>query len=86
MALGTNLLNSADPYFGLPIWLFGIIVIWIFIWKGFAMWKAAKKNSPIWFVVLLVVNTVGLLEILYIFLFSKMKVSGASKSKLKRKR
>mgnify|MGYP001558753821 CR=1 FL=1 len=48
-----------------------IILIWSLIWKGFALWKAAKNNSPIWFVVLLVVNTIGILEILYLFVFSK---------------
>jgi methionyl-tRNA synthetase len=48
------------------------IVIWSLIWKGLALWKSARKKSSIWFVVLLVVNSVGILEILYIFIFSKM--------------
>lgn len=52
-------------------WLI-VIVIWSLIWKGLALWRAGRNNSPIWFVVLLVVNTVGILEILYYFIFSKM--------------
>jgi len=60
----------------LPLWivfLIVIILIWSFIWKGLALWKAARKNSIVWFVVLLLVNTLGILEILYIFVFSEMK-------------
>ena len=52
------------------------VVIWSLVWKGFALWRAAEKHSKVWFVVLLVINTLGILEILYLFVFSKMK-SGA---------
>ena len=47
------------------------ILIWSIIWKGLALWKAARLESKIWFVVLLVVNTAGILEILYLYIFSK---------------
>jgi len=57
---------------GIPIWALIIVIVWSLIWKGLALWKAARKNSVIWFVILLVVNTMGILEILYIFLFSEM--------------
>jgi hypothetical protein len=54
---------------------------WTIIWKGFALWKAARRKQIVWFAVLLVVNTVGILEILYIFLFGRdkdeEKVTGA---------
>jgi len=40
-------------------------------WKGIALWKAARNKSLAWFVVLFIVNTAGILEILYIFVFSK---------------
>lgn len=36
--------------------------------KGLAMWLAAKKNQKIWFVVLLVFNTAGILPLVYLFL------------------
>jgi len=51
--------------------LFILLIVWSFIWKGIALWKAARNNSVPWFVVLLLVNTVGILEILYIYIFSK---------------
>jgi hypothetical protein len=42
------------------------LLAWAVIWKGLALWRAARLNQPVWFVVLLVVNTAGLLEIVYL--------------------
>lgn len=50
-----------------------ILAIWSLIWKGIALWKAARLGAKAWYVALLVVNTAGILEILYIFIFSKKK-------------
>ncbi len=47
------------------------VLVWSLVWKGVALWKAARNGQKAWFVVLLVLNTVGLLEIIYIFFFSK---------------
>ena len=43
---------------------------WAVAWKGMALWKAAQKEQKWWFVAFLVVNTLGILEILYIYVFS----------------
>jgi hypothetical protein len=51
------------------------LMLWGIFWKGWSLWKAAHAESKIWFVVLLLVNTIGILDILYIFVFSKMKKS-----------
>ena len=48
-----------------------VLIIWELFWKGLALWKAAKRNDKIWYIVLLVLNTAGLLEILYIFVFAR---------------
>lgn len=48
-----------------------ILVIWSSVWKAIALWKAAKNDSKSWFVILFLVNTVGILEILYIYVFGK---------------
>lgn len=61
--------------------LFWLAAIWSLAWKGLGLWRAARNGSKVWFVVLLLVNTVGLLEILYLAVFSKMgqkKDAGAS--------
>lgn len=47
--------------------------LWSLPWKGVALWKAAHKKDNFWFVVLLILNTIGILEILYIFWLSKIQ-------------
>lgn len=48
-----------------------LAVIWTIPWKGVALWKAARRGQKVWFVLMLVLNTLAILEILYIFIFSK---------------
>ncbi len=48
-----------------------LLIIWSLIWKGLALWKSAREGSKVWFVVFLIVNTIGILEILYLYIFSK---------------
>lgn len=48
-----------------------LAVIWTIPWKGVALWKAARRGQKVWFVLMLVLNTLAILEILYIFVFSK---------------
>lgn len=60
----------------LPAWLAAIlpiIIIWSLVWKGIALWKAARNNDLVWYIILLIVNTIGILEIIYIFAFAKNK-------------
>ena len=52
-------------------WVLLLIVAWILPWKGVALWRAAQKQDKAWFIALLVLNTLAILEILYIFVFSK---------------
>ena len=56
------------------------LVLWSFVWKGLALWRAAKRGEKIWFVVFLIVNTAGILEIIYLFLVTKAKLSDFSMS------
>jgi uncharacterized membrane protein YiaA len=53
--------------------LISVLVIWELIWKGIALWKAAKENQKGWFIAILILNTLGILPILYIFLLKKGK-------------
>ena len=54
-------------------WIIFLISLWVLPWKAIALWKAGKNNHKKWFVALLVLNTLAVLEILYIFVFSKNK-------------
>ena len=48
-----------------------LLALWTIPWKGVALWKSARNGSRVWFILLHLMNTVGILEILYIFIFSK---------------
>ena len=62
--------SSIPPeFFG----LFLVVLVWSFIWKGIALWKSARNGSKLWFIIFLLVNTIGILEIIYIFVISKKK-------------
>jgi hypothetical protein len=71
-------LTSMAQSFGLPLWAFYLVLFWSLFWKATAMWKAGRLNKPVWFIILLLVNTFGILEILYIFLFSRIKMDEKS--------
>jgi len=78
MFYASNIDPSQLPQFLVPyLWTGGValalLVIWSVIWKGIALWKAARNGHKVWFIVLLVLNTVGILEILYIFVWGKKK-------------
>ncbi len=46
-----------------------VVVLWTVVLKGYALWHAARGNQKWWFIVLLVVNTLGILEIIYLIWF-----------------
>jgi hypothetical protein len=65
-------MNNFLPALGLG-WMLVVVLlaIWTLVWKGMALWKSARHAHKVWFVVLLVTNTVGILDILYLYVFSK---------------
>ena len=58
----------------LPFWLgtlmpFAVLfILWALVWKGLALWHSARRGQYWWFLALLIVNTFGILEIIYLFL------------------
>jgi hypothetical protein len=53
--------------------LLAIIVLWSLFWKGCALWHAARRGEVWWFIAILVINTLGILEIIYLFGFAKLR-------------
>ncbi len=55
-----------------------VIFIWTLPWKAYAIWLAVKNRNKKWFIALLILNTLGILEIIYIF-----KIAGKTKHEVK---
>lgn len=67
---------------GVSIWtpphgwlLIAVLILWSLFWKGLALWHSARKGQPWWFVILVILNTAGILEIIYLFVVLKLKFS-----------
>ena len=83
-----------DPFFGPAVsglgfgafalsLIFLVIALWSLVWKALALWHAARNKQRIWFVALLLLNTVGILEIVYLAWFEKdANAEGPSKALL----
>jgi hypothetical protein len=50
-----------------------LLMAWALAWKGFALWRAAQNSQRNWFIAMLLLNTFGILEILFLFYFSRNK-------------
>jgi len=57
-----------------PVLVF-IVLLWSLFWKGLALWKAARQDQRNWFVIILVISSLGILEIIYLFRFSKKRLT-----------
>ena len=53
-------------------WIFPLI-IWAAVWKLTALWKAARNRQLVWFICLAILNTAGILPILYIYYYQRDK-------------
>ena len=51
--------------------IFLVVILALLALKGYALWTAAKRDERVWFIVLLVVNTAGILELVYLFAIAK---------------
>ena len=82
----TELSSTFGISYKAMLFLFVLVIVWSAIWKLMAMWKSARKGSLVWFVVLGIVNTLGILEILYIYVFSEMKTKKSTKPSRRKRR
>jgi len=46
---------------------FVAVIVWSLAWKGVSLWRAARNGSKPWFVTLLLTNTLGVLDAVYLF-------------------
>lgn len=66
-------LNYMEQYLLQNSWIILLIALWVLPWKGVALWKAARNADKRWFIAILIVNSLAILDIIYIFYFSGKK-------------
>ncbi|MEO6884313.1 MAG: DUF5652 family protein [Bacteroidia bacterium] len=57
----------------MPLIIF--LIIWELIWKLIALWKAGRNNHLAWFICIALINTGGILPIIYILRHRKKSES-----------
>lgn len=60
----------------IPAWVVLLIfslAVWELVWKGIALWKAGRNRQPGWFIAIFILNTAGILPIIYLAFFQKKK-------------
>lgn len=60
-------------------WKLATLLIWELVWKAFALYRAGKKQQPWWFFFILVLNTAGILPIIYLIISQDKKVVSIKK-------
>lgn len=51
-----------------------LLIFWSLIWKGIGLWRSARDNRMPWFIAILFVNSMGILEMTYLFLSKRNKL------------
>lgn len=59
----------------MPSILFFAAYLWSILWKGLALWRAATLRQKNWFIAILILNTLGILDIIYLFFLAKKKMT-----------
>ena len=64
-----------DPVF---LVFLSFLVIWEIVWRGIGLWHSARNNDKVWFVFILLFNTIGILTLIYLFTAEVRKYKQAS--------
>jgi len=64
-------------FFPFPFFMlfFGLIILALFL-KGLALWKSARNSQKGWFIAILIINSLGILPIIYLLVFQKKNKKG----------
>jgi hypothetical protein len=68
----------------LGITLIVVVSLWSVIWKMVALYTAGKHRHKGWFVVLFFINTVGILEIIYVAFISRREIRNVRRRNYRR--
>ena len=64
-------LNALSGMIGVSPLFIALAIIWSLVWKGFGLWRSAELRQKYWFIAILVINTLGILEMIYLFFIAR---------------
>lgn len=64
--LGITITDGVMAYNTFWLVLFVLLVVLDVVLKALSLWKSARKNQVVWFVCLLIFNTLGILPAIYL--------------------
>lgn len=71
MAMLEDNLSAIQAFFDAHPAIVVALLAWSLFWKGFALWKSAQLSQKVWFVILLIANTAGILDIIYLYFVAR---------------
>jgi len=60
------------------VWIVIVVLFLTLPFKAAALWRSARRGHIGWFITFILLNTLGILELLYIFIFSNWGVDKKS--------
>ena len=64
-------INSLASFAGIHPAAIAVAMIWALFWKGMGLWRAAELRQKYWFIAILLINTLGILEIFYLYFIAR---------------
>lgn len=47
----------------------GLLAVWDLAWRGIALWQSSRRQQKTWFILLLLINSAGILPIAYLIIY-----------------
>jgi len=57
-----DIIDSLNPS------IFYLLSAWALFWKGLVLWKSSQRKQKYWFIAVLLINSIGVLEIIYLII------------------
>jgi len=61
-------MNTFGQFETTVILLIIILVVWDLVWTMISLWKSARRDQMVWFIFLAIINSAGILPIIYLLI------------------
>ncbi len=58
-------------YYSVGFVILALVIIWEAVWKGIGLWRSARNKQVWWFVAIFIINSIGILPLIYLVFFDK---------------